>query len=500
MGKILTRTISKLNQGIQPNLYEDGFARIEHFDVVSGQARPHKGVSLSTTIGLSGASTATLAFLKFESIAGTIYGVGVDNSTPTQGAIYSWDATNEWGTKQSFGLASVPNALFFQHKGTFYGLRNSRYIYSIVPGGAYDDEITGGDLTSVSSFADGFVHSKDGVAYFATDNKIHKLLATDSSYALALTLPNTNFVITSICEAGNFVNIVGYDSNTNISSSLLWDRDTSVTDLTQSYLLGAEVVYHNATLGGRTFFVQLRQDQDDTAFSEQPVLVIKYLNGDNPEIVLELPVNSFSITSGLIGGKYIANDRLYFAARVRLLGESTATNRCFVLDKNGKLSIATNLGVDTGTNLIRGVYVQGQGFWFAGGSDGSWSNGSSGNTSYTTTSIIETTKIRSDDLSKNVSFKGAIVTCEPLPSGGQVVVAARKNSSELNVTPSASWMTLKTFTTDDDVKLGLPALVANNALSMRNVKEFQLRVESTGGAVITGFQYAYEEVDAENYG
>src|SRR3990167_1096961 len=503
--KIITRQVRDMNQGIQPNIYKDGLARIEHFDLVSGQARPYHPLTLSTTNGLSGTSLATLALLKLTAVSGTIYGVGVDNSTPTYGAIYSWDATNEWQTKLTFGATSAPNALFFSHKGVLYGLRNSQYVYSIhTDGTLYVASHT--DLTSVSSFADAFTHSKDGCTYFATDNKIHKLsTAADGTagtgYSLVLTLPNTNFVITSIAEQGNFINICGYDSTTRISSSLKWDRDTSVTDITESYILGPERVYHNATLGGRTFFVQMRLDQTNTTFAEQPILVIKYLSGDVPEIILELPMKTGVLEAGgLLMGKFVDNDRLYFAGYVRLLGESASTWRCFVLDKDGKLSIAQNIGVDTGTVAITGVHVEGQGFWFTAGADGAWSNGASNNTAYGTTSIIETTKVRSDDLAKNVSFKGMILSCEPLPTAGQIVIAARKNSSELKVTPDATWTTLKTFNSDDDVKLGLPSAVAKNALSLANVKEFQLRVESTGGAVVTGLQYAYEENDAESYG
>ena len=478
------------DKGMTPKpLVPNSATRIEHFDTIDGKLRPFR--TLISSPNNQGVATTALALSNFELLNDVIYGVGVDWATPANGAIYSWDTSGfQWFTKLGFGAASVPNAMLHAHAGFLFGLRNSRYIYKMTTGGAYTASFHDTGAAFVNGFSDPITHSKDGKCYIPFDNKIYSIDSTGVTPALALTLPNANFLIKSICEEGNFINICGYDVTSGVSSALLWDRDTSVTDLTESYQLGVEQVYHSATLGGITFFVMLRKDVTNTNFQEKPVLVIKYINGNKAEIAGEFPVTSFANTGHYIGGKYTSNDRLYFTGLVKFDGESAARNIVFVLDKNGTLKIAQNASINTGTLLVTGLIRNGEGFWLGAGSDGAWNT----TTTYTTISSYETSDIRSPDLSLALQFGEGFVTCEPLPASGQIIVKARKNEE-------TTFTTIETFTGTNRMKFKISPLKAVNALTgIDNARLVRFRLESTVGATITGFQADFNYVPDKNNG
>ncbi len=469
----------KFNKGMTPKVYDkDSATRIEHFDTITEVLRPFR--TLNPDTNNTGQAMSVLALKKFAMLDDRLYAVGQDASTPANGATYRWDTTNfDWRDKWGFGVASTTNDMLFTHKGVLFGLRNSRYLYSMTTGQVFTD------VQDLSAFANGFcdaiIHSKDGCAYFATDNKIHKLSTSadgtaGTGYSLALTLPNSNFFVRSLAEQGNYINIAGYDIKTGQSWSLIWDRDTSVVDLTESIHLGSEKVYHNATLNGQTFFVQLREDMSNSPYVEKPVLVIKYMNGNLAETLYEFPVSTFDPAK--MGGKYVASNRLYFSALVKFDGEESARHVLFCLDYKGRLTIAQNMSGNAGTARVSGVFQQGESFWVCAGADGSWSTA----TTYATTAYFETNDIRSDNLSENIAFETAFISCEPLPSGATVTLLGRINEQ-------TTFTTIKTFSTDGHMKLKCSALEAVNALNgLSDARQVRLRLESSGGAVINGFQ------------
>jgi hypothetical protein len=478
-----TYSALKFDKGMTPKVFtKDSATRIEHFDTITEVLRPFRTLVASN---VDSTTPATAKLTNFEVYNGDIYAVGVDYTTPTYGALYKWTTAYSWQYMYSMGSASVPSAMLQAHSSYLFGLRNGTHLYRYDPAGnTYSLSFY---EIAYSYFADAITHSKDGIMYFATDNKISKVTSDGATGSLALTLPNANFRITSICEAGNFINIIGYDLKSGESSSLIWDRDTSVVDLTESYGLGRDFAIHNATLLGTTFFVQVRTNTVNSSFAEKQVLIIKYLNGNTVDTLYEFPVSSLSITStvnNMIGAKYQSLDRLYFTAKVQFDGDSAERNVCFALDYKGRLTLAQNVTINTGTNPVTGILRDGEAFWFGAGTDGAWHTTSG----YTTTSAFETNDIRSDNLGLNIQLVEAYITCESLPSGSSIVLKARKNAE-------TTFTTLKTFDTDGNTKLKLTGLDAVNALNgLDSARNVRFRLESTGGAVITGFQATFKDV------
>lgn len=479
----VTYSALKFDKGMTPKVFtKDSATRIEHFDTITEVLRPFR--TLVASANNQAVATTALGLIGFESLNGTLYAVGKEHTSGVCGAIYKWDTSAfEWQSEQSLTATNVAQSMLNAHAGYLFGIQSSRYLYRLSLPTTFS--LMFYDCGAIANgFADGIVHSKDGILYFATDNKIHKVDSTGATGSLALTLPNANFRITSICEQGVYVNIVGYDVKSGESSSLLWDRDTSVVDFTESYALGRDYVIHNVTLLGTTFFIQVRQDTSNSNFQEKPVLIIKYLNGAVPSTLYEFPVTSLAAIGNLINCKYTALDRFYFTASVKFDGESAASNICFCIDAKGRLTIAQNLGIDTGTVAITGILRDGEAFWFGGGSDGAWNT----STSYTTVASYETNDIRSDDMFMNLDFQTAVITCEPLPASGQIILKARKNEE-------TTFTTIGTYSETSRTKFKVNGLKAKNALvGLDRAKLARLRLESTVGAVITGFQAIFKEV------
>lgn len=487
----VTYTATKFDKGMTPKVFTpDSATRIEHFDTITEVLRPFRTLAVGTHQG-SAADLVTIDLRKFTFLNDTLYGLGLDLTSTTQGAVYSFDGVNGyWTGKISFGTSASLTNSFISHAGAFFGVRQgaTSIIYKLTTGGAYTASYYDSGVLC-TNFADPIIHSKDGIAYFPMDNKIITIPSNGTSAgAIGLTLPNANFQITSICEQGNYINIVGVDTKTLKSSSLLWDRDTSVVDLTESYDLGTDIAVLNGNLLGTTFFVQLRKDSSPTAWQENPVIVIKWLNGATPTTLYEFPVTSCATSGNIIGAKYVATDRIYFTAIVKLIGESISRNVVFCLDQNGRLTIAQNADVDTNTtNLMTGVIRVGEGFWTAkgGASVGTTLNSTS---TYTTISSYETNDIRSEDLGMNLNFKKAYITCEPLPASGQILVKMRKNEE-------TTFTTVATLTGTNTAKFSLTEMKVKNALTgLDRAKQVRIRLESTVGAVITGFQAVFNEV------
>ena len=82
---------------------------------------------------------------------------------------------------------------------------------------------------------------------------------------------------------------------------------------------------------------------------------------------------------------------------------------------------------------------------------------------------------------------------EPLPTAGQVVIKYRKDE-DLN--DDTTWTTIFTNTTDNSISHDA---VNISGEVLTQYKEIQFRIESTGGAVITGLKYKYEFIDKQLY-
>jgi hypothetical protein len=468
---------------MDPNIFGGGVARIEHFDTVLGQARQHAKLNLSVSQAYS-ADIYQNALNAFAAGNNTIYALG---RSPGLGfAVFQWSAgPNYWiGLTEQIGLEA---SILTYYKGALYGLRSGGNIWKCTVGGIYTATVD--TIKSYTTYADPVVHSKDGKMYFFVDNEVWDFDGVNASSSAVLALPTT-FVITSACEFGDYLLIAGYDSSSGISTAYLWDRDSSLTTLTAKYDLGTDRVKHVANIGGTGFFISQRLDSANSPNTDKMRLVIRYLRGDRAEILRQFEFESLSIPKGA----YSTNEKLFFPAYVKMKGDASGKNVIVSIDQRGGLSFELNLGVMTQvppTNM--GLIREGDGWWIGGGINGSWNSVNA----YDVVSSFETSVISPGAFNQNLRFRGATITCDPLPSGASIVLRARVNEQ-------TAWTTLQTFSTANAVKFSTNHPKCINALNkLAMARRAQFRIEVTGSTsspiILTGFQCVFDPLLDETY-
>ena len=481
MSKPIVYSISDFRQGMTPDIYKDGVARIEHADNRTGQMRAFPTMSLSTSVAY-GSDIEDNKLSAFTSSGTTIYALGFDSSA-SHPAIFKWNAApnNYWEGHATFGAGATAEGVLL-YKGALYGLYNSTNVYKVTLGGAVT--VAHAALT-YTNYAHPIVHSKDNLAYFFTDNIVSSFDAT--TVTTALTLP-TNFRITAACEDGDYIFIVGFDTDGK-ATGYLWDRDSSLATLTAKYDLGYDIPYHCGRIGANTFVISAAADSVNSPITDTRALTIRARNGDRADIISEYQMTTLILS---YQGRYVNNNRMYFSAHVKMKNDTSAKNVIFRLDHDGRLTMALNMGVNAASNdnEASGIFREGDGWWIGGRTTGSWN----GVGTFTTTGSFETSVIRSEDKTSNLDFQYAIVECESLSSVGQIVIKGR-------VDLTAAFTTLATYTTSGETKFHLIGMKAKNLLAgLDRAKHCQIRLEAvnTGAGsspvVITGFQAVFNPV------
>ena len=465
------------NAGMNPDP-RSGISKIEHF-LVEKNLRPfHALVASDNTVG---GTTPNARLKKATKGNGKLYAIGVDPASSPTPYLFEWNtSTFQWNGAGTFGSSgSAADVVhYYSTADKIYGLWKGTHLWQMTTTGTFNGTY---QALTYTYYADMITHSLDGIMYIATDNKISKLDNTTFTSG-ALTLP-TNFRITSISEQGIYLNIVGYDVNSGVSTSYQWDRDSSLTTLSQKYNLGSSIAVHNAELNKQMFFVCIKQNSSQTPFDERPVMKIKYISGDR---ILTKDEFSFQSLTLLGGGKWIEDDKLYFTALVKFDGDSASKNVVFCLDYLGNLTIAQNAAINTSSSVSAGVIRDGDGFWIFGGSDGSWHS----TTTYSTESSIETKKESSENYGERIELVGMTIMSDALPSGANITVYARTDSTD-------TWSTLYTFSTQSSIRNVFTLRELTTAL--QPAKELQFKIVSTGGAVINSWQYKLRYLPVEKY-
>lgn len=404
---------------------------------------------------------------------------GVDNpsvSDPTNSA----DAS---GTS-SFNL-------FVEYKGVLYGASAGTRIWSYNIG-TVTFTATARSIT-YTNIAQGLVHSKDDILYIPYDNKIAKNNAgswTDT----ALTLPS-NLYITSVCEYGNYLAIACKSLYANSANSVvyLWDRDSTLTTLSESIDWGNEDLYLIENINGYLVGVSVHPVANSSFNSK--LVFSKYSGGS------AVVFNEILCSSGVaVRGKQKVNNRLYFGVSGTSVGGTTN-------DYTGVWSIGINKDTGqffvqldripnngTSTSAIKG-FILVQDFMYISALDATASDAfilskTDDQTNYTATSVYSTVinpNMQEQDKFSKKQLVAVGLTYSPLPTAGQVVLKYKVDGG--------AYTTIFTETTDSAVST--EKTTDTNGVQFTAGRQYEFRIESTGGAEITGLIYKYGLLDSQ---
>lgn len=462
----------------------------QHFDSFTNKHKltPYR----SAETGDSSASTNQIA--NYAYIGGTLYGNGIASGsgftklftrTNFTDAVWTADAGG-YSLASARADADLPFFIYYKTTGKIYGVRAGQFVYSVVP--ATSANATEKDLSTYTNVSNGVVHSKDDVLYVGYDNKIAKN-NNGSWTAPALTLP-TDFIITSICEYGNYLAIAARSSKGLVSRVWLWDRDATLTTLSESIDWGEGNLMVLEELAG--YLIGVSFVGTTGSFNFQSRVAFRSYSGSGGAQLFEQFVGfsqSPAISAGLGSAagtfKQKVNSRILFSANIPIVTTSYTGIWAIAKTDTGFSVALDRLPTTTSSTFLPyGLIQLGDYVFFSYSNSATFAMDKTDDVSnYTTTSVYESVinpNMPEGDKVLDKELMTVAVAMTPLTSGQQVVIKYKVDGG--------SWTSIATITT-----VGQTVYEATQASAQfSSGREFEFHIESTGGAEITGFAYKHD--------
>ena len=456
----------------------------KHFDILT---RPHRLTPYrSHEDGSSGGDTDKITQVIYYNAKA--FGLGVVTGTSRVKVFEKSDLSNSTWSATTNGAdagGAREESVFVEYKGYGYGWAAGNRVWKADLSGSA--AFTGTERSiSYTTVAQPLVHSKDDILYMPYDNKIARNNAGTWTDA-ALTLP-TNVIITSISEYGNFVAIGTRSANGTKSRVYLWNRDSSLTTLSESIDWGVGDLYVLEEIEG--YLIGISVVGNSTTALTPKIVFRNYSGGSGSQVFKELQASSAAVT---LAFKQKVNNRLYFLLSITIDGtlhqgvwmvsRSSPTQPFAVaFDRLPNNDTALSSGVLKGFALIGDYmfisYVTGGAYAMSKTDD---------QANYTATSIYETT-INPDMDEADLTLKKQVVLASlsyvPLPANGQAVLKHKIDGG--------AFATVFTETTDSQITTEKKMLASGAAFPIG--REIVFRIESTGGAEITELKYQYTTI------
>lgn len=445
----------------------------------------------------------------------------LDDNAWTNTANNQHSGANRQVTFNLFAFYLNRALIYFYNSGS-----SNRGIWSYDPTGSVAMAAEGGDASTFATagtiVTQGLVHSQDDkfyVGYALTGGTpAANILVKDAATAWDTVFANniTGYFITSLCEYGNYLAFALVPtSGIGNSRVILWDRTNVGTaafnevidwgdgQLNILEVVDGELIGISQVGGSRTSFSvgegsTLNSGTNIQKRLNDRVIFRRYIGGRTAVKFKEIIADHASVagTTQLPIAKQIVNGRLHFLMLVEMngsvrdgiwsIGKNKTTGE-FVLSlerptQSSVLTLATGI---LNSFIIVGDFAV---VSYQGGGSYIISKTAEGST-YTTASIYESKRFNAGDASKKKDLLGVTVTTEFLPAAGQVILAYRTDQN-------TSWTTIFTNTTDNSIS---NSVSSQSGLLPRDYKEIEFRIESTGGAEITGLSFREEVKETRQY-
>ncbi len=467
MGQIIEEIIEDFTEGItdDPRRKDPGLSQIvTNFDIFTNKKRmiplpeSEDGDSASATskkqnfdIGFWTPSSGSWRLFALGVVSGTARAEVLMKTLTTGGSTDLSD--NTWATPAANQSASGSTAFslfkYYKNQGKFYGAKSGSTIWAFTPDGstAFDDS---SHSLSYTTIGQGIVHSKDDCLYIPYDNKIARNNA-GSWTDVAISIP-ANFVITSIAEHENFVVIAAAPlSGVGKSIHYLWDRDSSLTTLSESYDGGEGQTKIIESLNGDIVSVAL-VGNNQTRIKNR--IVLRHYSGSGFKNFLEL-VAPISTNISLLNIKQKVDNRVYFLMSITIDGVLREGLWSIGITKNGGFGLAHESSPNNDTPVIPSNGIL-SGFFIVGdykfisyvAPSGDFALSKTADSPvYNTLSIYETTiknKNNSDIIAKLI---GGSLIFEPSPANGRAALYYKKDAESV-------WTRMFTYNVQNAISKG----------------------------------------------
>lgn len=329
------------------------------------------------------------------------------------------DLTDGTWTDQATG-SGAPNFnlfIYYRKVGLIYGAQAGTNLYAFDPNAV---NVTNSAFTiAYTNIAQGLVHSKDDILYIPIDNKIYRKNGSND-FELALTLP-THFYITSICEYGNSIAIGIAPLSGQASGQsrvFLWDRDTSLTTLSETIPWEEGVLQVLDVIDGYLIGISIT---GNTASRFNQKILFRYLSGSQvegyrAEKLFEIQSTSTSVNAQLPIAKQTQDGRLFFLMSLTIGG--SVREGLWSLGRVGDKFVLVHENTPqnataTTSGTMRGFFLVGDFRFIAYDESGTYSLRKTSETAAYTTSIWEK-RFATESSATVKRLLGVSVSVEPI--------------------------------------------------------------------------------------
>jgi hypothetical protein len=498
VSKLTEIKINNFSGGISDSSRENNpskFQSIKHFDCFtdSGKLTPYRSFEADTETGTSVTDLKqyTVKDFVYSSTSTKLYGLGKTGVGLTK-ILQKADATNGIWTlpATSEGNGAVQNGCLIEYKDYLFGFQGTTQVFKWgLLSGTPSITNSASTVSTITSVAQGLVFND--YLYLPYNNRIWRATDATTFSDGYLVLP-TNYKITSLTAFGKYIAIGCAPVSTFNGSSKVFLWDGTSTDIQESIDWGEGELRILETIEGMIVGVTDRY-LNSSAGAGRGSMIIQVYSGGIPQVVKEV------FTQALTGksiplSKAVKNNRLFWAAKIMTdsVGTTYSEGIWSFGRKNVNYPFALSLDIideNINTNGIQAIGSAANYFFITHSNDGSVDKTNDAAT-YAFTSVYESQVFNFDEEDKDKTLLAVKVMFRKLTSGEAVTAKYR-------VDGATSWTTIGTYSTVGGVSRTFMNIEATgDAFASGN--EYEFRIESTGGAEITGIRAKARVNDTPN--
>lgn len=489
MSKIVEISISDFFGGIADDIRQItsvAFQITKHFDIFTNPKRltPYRSLEADTNDGstATGMKQYSVRDFTYHSASSKLYGLGQNGGGFTK-LVYKADVTTgNWTVPASSeGDGVVQNGCLVEYKDYLWGFQGTGQVFKWgLLSGSPSITNTAGTVGAITSVAQGVI-AKDDNLYLPYNNKIVRVTSGGTVNDAVLTLP-TNFKITSITNYGNYLAIACAPISTFNGTSKVFLWNLTSTDVQEAIDWGEGELRVLETIEGMLVGVTDRYLNNATG-AGRGSLIIQTYSGGTPQVVKEVFTQALSGKTMPIS-KATKNNRLFFSAKIMTNSAGTEYNEGIWSfgRKNSGYPYSLTLDIIDENVTTSGIQAFGTAanyFFIAHSSDGSVDKTNDAAT-YAFTSIYESQSFDFGEPDDDKTLKSIKVSFRKQAAGESVTARYKTDDA-------TSWTLVGTESTDDTKSHTFINIEASGA-EFGSGREYQFRLESTGGAEITGFK------------
>lgn len=497
MSKTIELKVTEFFGGIADDIRQassNAFQVTKHFDIFSSPKRliPYRSLEADTETSVS-ATDLKQYFARdfvYASASTKLYALGQTGAGLTKILQKAVAESGLWTTPASSeGDGAVKNGCLVEYKDYLWGFQGTTQVFRWgLLSGTPSITNSQGTVATITSVAQGVI-GKDDNLYLPYNNKIVRVNSSSTVTDAALTLP-TNFKITSICNYGNYLAIACAPISVYNGTSKVFLWNLTSPDVQEAIDWGEGELRVLETIEGMLVGITDRYLNNATG-AGRGSMIIQIYSGGVPQVVKEV------FTQALVGksmptSKAVKNNRLFFAAKVMTNSAGTEYNEGIWSFGRKNVSYPYTLTLDIideniDTDGIQGFGTAANYFFIAHSNDGSIDKTNDAAT-YAFTSIYESLKFDFGDINMDKRLEALRVSYKKQASGETVTVKYRWDDA-------TSWTTIGSDSADDSKSRTFVNIESTGA-DFASGKELEVRLESTGGAEITGYYLKATILDA----